>query len=629
MPRRKLTERNRSKHVGHASEGHLRGLLLHLPGVTSSQISRALPFKAPVESDAILLDKRGKLRAIFVVAFWDHAGSSEKKLYRTRTEFNEIGRVQSLHPEFFASDFRVITVLYGSDSGWKEQVLADLLSECAPALFLPRLLGARAATKMVDEFFSEYADHWEAGRANAREHVENSVAQRALSETEKKVLRAVQKCLTQKLAPNNTHHDSRSSVRLPPSPTRTRYRQALGVLSLFPNDEIEHWLQHRSPMRHVMAEKFVRRAVFLDMGRLILSSSITGKTSVSFAPRSAQTQAGDYAPDRPDFSSWQQCAVEDLRWILDAHREKAGGTSVVFAGGALDQCFGNYNAICVALAAEGAALGKLLQKGDTAGAAARLVAGVSVSCESWQPSFGRAVVFPLWGIAASALAMARSDRAIRSEYDARRQTPPESSTAKDIARQLVKSEDAQHLVREVVRYASLLPTARLEDVARLQQPRLLQLDEPCSWIADAYMTLTTNSSHNPLNEVLIRWLSLRFPKRRFRGWPEKRSIALSLEGSGAESRRQWCTLGVNRDSVIAAETKAVTANNWGNKSKEIYDRVSELRRVATKAGIETKSILLFDGDLTDAILTELATGIGHDEVWTVDEILVALRAGGS
>jgi hypothetical protein len=629
MTARELTGRNRSKHVGHASEGHLRGLLLHLPGVTASQISRALPFNTPVESDAILFDEKGKLRAIFVVAFWDHAGSSEKKLYRTRTEFNEIGRAQSLHPEFFASDFRVITVLYGSEGGWKEQVLADLLSECAPALFLPRLLGVGTATKMVDEFFSEYAEHWEAGRANGREHVENWVAQRALTETEKKVLQAVQKCLVQKLAPNSTRHGSRSAVRLPPSPTRTRYRQALGVLSLFRNDEVEHWLQHRSPARHVLAEKFARRAVFLDMGRLTISSSITGKATVNFVPRSAQDQAGEYEPHRPDFTSWQQCAVEDLRWILDAHREKAGGTSVVFAGGAFDQCFGNYNAICGALAAEGAALGKLLKNGDAASAAARLVAGAPIRCENWHPSAGRAVVYPLWGIAVCALAMAGSDRAMRSESDARRQTPPETSTAKDIARRLVKSQDAQQLIGEVVHFAALLPSARLEDVARLEQPRLLQLDEPCSWIADAYMTLTTNSSHNPLNEVLVRWLSLRFPKHRFRGWPERRSVALSLVVSGAESRRQWCTLGIDRNCVIAAETKAVTANNWGNKSKELYDRVSELRKVATKARIEAKSILLFDGDLTDEVLAELATGIGHDEVWTVDEVLTALRAGRS
>ena len=53
--------------------------------------------------------------------------------------------------------------------------------------------------------------------------------------------------------------------------------------------------------------------------------------------------------------------------------------------------------------------------------------------------------------------------------------------------------------------------------------------------------------------------------------------------------------------------------------------VSELRKVAAKARVEAKSILLFDGDLSDETLAELASGIGHDEVWTVDEVLAELR----
>jgi hypothetical protein len=143
------------------------------------------------------------------------------------------------------------------------------------------------------------------------------------------------------------------------------------------------------------------------------------------------------------------------------------------------------------------------------------------------------------------------------------------------------------------------------------------------------MTLTTNSSHNPLNEILIRWLALRFPKYSFQGWPDRRSVSLTVAIPGTNSRRQWCTIGGDARHVVAAETKAVTANNWGNKSKELYDRVSELRKVATGAGVKAKSILLFDGDLSSELLAELSTGIGHDEVWTVDEILGELRRADS
>jgi hypothetical protein len=626
MANREMTGRNRSKHIGHASEGHLRGLLLHVPGVTASKLSRALPFATPVESDAILFDDSGKIRAIFIVAFWDHAGSSEKKLYRTRTEFNEIGRARSKHPEFFAQDFRTITVLYGSEGGWKEKVLTDLLSECAPGLFLPRLLGVPETMEMVDQLFSEYAAHWVSGRDKAREHVENWVAGRSLTSNERKLLRAIKASLAQKVGAAPSRHLDRKSVRLPNGPTRTRYRQSLGMLSLFPNEEIESWLEFRSPSRHLLAEGFVRRATFLDMGNLTATPSITRKVTVNFTLRSPQDDSGDYAPGRPDFSSWQECPIEDLRWILDAHREKTRDGSVVFAGGALDQCFGNYSAICAALASEGVALVELLKKGDLAGAAVRLASGTAVSCEAWHPAAGQAVIYPLWGMSVCALAVAASERSIRSDLDARRQEPPDMQVAREVAKRIAESREAQRLLDEVIQYAALIPTAQLEDLARAAQPRLLQLDEPCSWLADAYMTLTTNSSHNPLNEILVRWLAVRFPKHVFQGWPGRRSIALSVLFPGVQSRRQWCTLGHRDHSFVAGETKAVTANNWGNKSKELYDRVSELRKVANSERVGVTSILLFDGDLSNEVLVELGTGIGHEEVWTVDEVLAQLRS---
>jgi hypothetical protein len=625
MARRKLTKRNRSKHVGHACEGHLRGLLLHLPGVTEARLTRTLPFVTPVKSDAIVLDNTGKLRAIFVVAFWDHAGSSEKKLYRTRTEFNELVRERSRQPDLFAKNFQIVTVLYGSDSGWKKQVLRDVLAECAPALFLPAVLGPGPADAMVRDIFTGYAEHWEAGRPNARQYVETSVAGRSLDATERKLLKALAGCLTGSRPTKKTVTLVRSTVRLPPRPVRTRYRQAFGVLSLFPNVEIDQWISHRSPLVNAFTERFVRRAVFLDMGRLLVTPSIAGRTIINFVPRSAHDASGNYEPHRPDFTSWEQCKREDIHWILNAHRDKASHSSQVFAGGALDQCFGNYEDICLTIATAGKSLLKAINNGDLMAATEVLAGGAPVGSENWQPCAGRAVFYPLWGFAVSALAIAVSDRGIRSEYDARRQSSPERRTAEKLARRLAASALAQKVLHEAIAFAGLLPAAPLDTVARLEQPRLLQLDEPCSWVADAYMTLASNASHNPLNEVLLRWLAQRFNTHDFIGWPASRSVAFSAVSRRATSRRQWCVIGVKGKGVIAAESKAVTSNNWGNKSKELYDRVSELRKAASQVDVQAKSVLLFDGDLTSEIMAELATGIGHDEVWTVDEVLALLR----
>lgn len=247
MISRKITGLNKNKHFGHACEGHLRGLLLHIPSVNKDHLSRALPFQTAVESDAILLNPDGKIRAIFVVAFWEHAGSSEKKLYRTRTEYNEIACALSKHPDAFAKDFKVVTVVYGSESGWKAKVLGDLRQDCAPVIFLPDLLGKKETKLLAGELFRTYCVRWEAG-ADARKHVEDSVAGRALSAIERKLLAAVMESLRRKgLAVRETVLPA-CSVRLPEKCISSRYRQALGVLSLFSDEEIGKWHHFQSPL---------------------------------------------------------------------------------------------------------------------------------------------------------------------------------------------------------------------------------------------------------------------------------------------------------------------------------------------------------------------------------------------
>jgi len=79
------------------------------------------------------------------------------------------------------------------------------------------------------------------------------------------------------------------------------------------------------------------------------------------------------------------------------------------------------------------------------------------------------------------------------------------------------------------------------------------------------------------------------------------------------------------ECLVCGEVKTVTANHWGDKSKEIYDRIGELNRAAHIEEREVLSILLFDGDLGREALEELQTGIAHKEIWTVDEVLEELR----
>src|SRR5437867_4096300 len=131
-PRRTVTARATTKHIGHACEGHLRGVLRHLARIRGVSVARQLPVDFPVDSDALLIDPRGKVSAIFIVAYWGEAGSSHKKLHRTRTEFNELLRARYERPDAFNDNFRVVTVIYGAKGGWKEQILSDLAAQCPP-----------------------------------------------------------------------------------------------------------------------------------------------------------------------------------------------------------------------------------------------------------------------------------------------------------------------------------------------------------------------------------------------------------------------------------------------------------------------------------------------------------------
>ena len=156
MTKRTLNNRALGKHIGHACEGHLRGLLHHFATDFDCSVARALPFEFPVESDGVLLDREGRVRAIFIVAYWDNARNSDSKFYRTRTEYAEAWQAREKYGHHFGPTLQVFTVLYGTSDGWKEQILEDLNEQCPPLLFLPKLIPKGPLQRVIDGAFGEY-----------------------------------------------------------------------------------------------------------------------------------------------------------------------------------------------------------------------------------------------------------------------------------------------------------------------------------------------------------------------------------------------------------------------------------------------------------------------------------------
>lgn len=623
MSKRTINNRAVGKHTGHACEGHLRGLLHHIAPEFGYTVARALPFEFPVEPDGVLLDQDGRVRAIFIVAYWDNARNSDSKFYRTRTEYAEAWHAHEQQGCHFASTFQVFTVLYGTPDGWKEKVLEDLSRQCPPLLFLPRVVCSHQLQSVIDDALRTYIERWESGHSNAREIVEKNVAERALGNTERELVTTITTLLR---ASQEAHGQAQrrtlratKAVRVPCASVQTRYRQALSMLSVFGNGEVEGWHAHRS-LKTQLSKEFARRAFFLGLGSFSVSRSITKRAVVSFALREPFSADNRYEPHLPDFTSWMQLDQNVLAWMLCAHRDRTSQPTSVFRGGTLDQAIGNVDAITEEMCGHGAQVVQYAALGDFRGVAELLANTQCIGATPGHQAGNSARFFPVWSSVVCAIAMAENDRSVRGALDSRRTEAPTTLEANSVARLLVNSITAQKIFSELVDFSRVFQMADLEGLAALSAPRLLQLNEPCSVLSDFFNTLSTNPSHNPLNELAAKWLAFRYPNAEWLGWPNKRSHNPSLL-LGENGRRQWAFVGRGSFGVICAEVKSVSANHWGDKSKEIFDRVAELRSAASMAGVETLTILVFDGDLSSQNLRELQSGIGHDEVWTVDEVI--------
>ena len=628
---RTIEEKSLGKHLGHACEGHLRGILKRWAAPRGSEVLRALPFDFHVNPDAVVVDERSKVSLIVIVAYWNNADNSHMKFYRTRSEYVAANRAMAEAPNHFDSKAKVITVIYGAPGGWKDKILADLRSTCSPCLYLPDAFGSKPSEALVEEAFSVYAEHWRSGKAASREYTEKFFSEQARLSVHSKALLALLEMEIDKkdAVPGKTAatRSARVEVRLPAHPIRTRYRQALGLLSMFKDEEIRAWGERnvRNPLDG-LAKDFAIRAAFLDLADVHKVKSLSGSRIDVRLRRPVRVvgQSEQYAPDLLDFESWEDIPVDKLLNTLRAHRERTRQPGSVFKGGAFDQIAGNWPDVAKLVAREIPPLLSAIARRDRAGLARALQAAASVRPEVWHPAHDAACAFPVWALAACTVAISKQDRAVRSSFDARRQAAPTADDARALATALLDVDGAAEVLGEVAPFLAALATSDIDRIASAQRPRLFSLAEPCSWTADFYNTLTTNSSHNPLAGSILGWLDQRFPGHEWNGWPQRRSISLSEAIGSSVGRRQWQFIGSSKakgQPFIAVEVKSITANNWGNKSKELYDRVAESRAAAKSQGISIRCIGVLDGDVGLEEFAELATGIGYDEVYSIKEVL--------
>jgi hypothetical protein len=641
MSRPTILPRAEGKHTGHAVEGHCRGLFARLLRPRGFEVRRSLPFLFPVKPDLVILDADLRILLLGIVAYARDAKGTDKKFYRTRLEHLEILRCWRLHADAFHPDFSPLVILYGSETGWKPELLRDLKAQCPPTFVLPEIVGAETCRQIVTDAYEVYCRHWGEGRNDAREQVEEHFAGLDVLPADHEAMACL---LLDRFARRpGVRHARRLAERIAglvvparvPEPGNWRIRQGLSLASLFAPEEVAAWLApgNRTLGRSAQLDAFARRGMFLDVVSLREDARIRSLTPprerpLVAEPRRALRTVGrrqEYAPDRPDFAGWDCLGAERVADYLDRHRRLPRFYPKTFPAGALDQVMGNWCGYCRAWHGHLGGIAAALRSRSLKPLVDALTGDSPVGAEPWQPTAGTAHVAPGWDACVAAEAVCRGDRATFQRWDFRRTDLPTQVDARRLARVLLDGNPdlAANLLSELDDYAGLLLNGSFADLFAARRARLLSLDEPCSWVSAWYLRVVTNPSHTPLGHAVRDWLTHRFPEAQWLGWPEKRSAPLRICFSKHAGRVQWQFIGREPSGrVVVAEVKSVTANNWGNKSKELYDRIAETRRAAVDARAHGLLIIgVLDGDLEEPAIKEIASGMAYDETCSIGEVL--------
>ncbi len=635
MGTRLIAPRSLGKHLGHAAEGHCRGLFRRLLEPSGFQVRRRLPFRFPVEPDVVVLDRQDLVRLLVIVAYSRDASGSHKKFYRTRLEYLEVLRCWRRHEEWFSPAFSPLVLLYGAARGWKPELIADLKKQYPPLVFLPEQIGADDCDEVVRSAFAVYRERWEAGNKDAREHVEERFAQREPAGPHRAVLEVMRAALDEpaNVAVLRGRAEGIAALvpplRVPP-PGQWRLRQGLSLAALFPAHEVDAWLSTapRVVGRSSDLDGFVRRGLFLDVVWLRRRQSLLDREGTLLAePRRAVHEPHGkpvYAPHRPDFENWEQIGRERIAELCRDHQARPARNQQTFRAGATDLIAGNWLAFCAAWRSGLGPLAEALRSRSPVRLAALLREDRPVEAESWQPAQGLARVHPLWDVCVAVHALHANDRSVFRPLGFRRHQGIRRGDARRLARLLLAGDPdgSADLLVELRDYCTRLVEGPLAAMRGSRRPQLLSLEEPCSWLSAWYLRIVTNSSHSPLAGPVFHWLGERFPEATWHGWPRQRSADLRIAFPGHAGRVQWQFLGREpAGRVVVAEVKSVTANNWGNKSKELYDRIAETRRAALDAGATLLVLGILDGDVDAQALEEIKAGHAYDETYTIAEVL--------
>ena len=633
--KRQIAERSIGQHTGYAVEAHFRGVVRRVLGPKGFSVVTEFPFDFPVDPDAVIIDAKGKICCIAIIAINHVQRNSNMKFYRTRSEYFEIMRSLQTHRAHFAKHFLPLVVLYGARDGWMPTLLDELDQQCPKTVFLPDEIGDKPANLLVRSVFARYRKLYESGDKETRKSLEDIVASQPIGgkANDDKFQSFFLQLWKQRDAGN-----IKFKVRKATQPTHicdpftSRMRQGLSMGSFFsPSEIVELMRESDVPLpAESPLDSAVRKGLFLDLLQVTVRRSIKRDLRIRIHLREARDENGVWRPFLPDFASWTNTKCESCSEVLDAHRRIPLQYPKVFRGGVEDQVNGNWRHYCETWKEMVEECLAHLKKRNVKALARQICESRKVTSETWQPTTSIEFAQPTWELFTAAVDVALLDSDIdRKEMEGgqlklKLRRSASLAECRTLAAQMLEVDQTRLMdeLAATMTFSSQLLTSSLDELSTIDRPVVLSLTNRSSWVSTAYRAATTNKSHNPLLGPVRSWLVESHPNYEWLGWPQRLSEPVANVVAGFDGRLQWQIIGRPKDgrTLIFAEVRSITENNWGNKSKELFDRTQATKQAARAGGLLSNCICFLDGDFSQEAKEEMESGLGFDELHPVTKV---------
>lgn len=628
-----------SKALGHALEGYVKGMVQYLCDKESAgkaiqyEVRRKLPVALSMNCDIVVWrvskTKEDVLSNVLVFHCL-HKGSSEKKWKRSRQEYIEsellVRKLPDKAKDHFAEDFHTGMVIFLPF--WKDELVADFLKNLTPCLYVPDVLTVpeeKTLCASVERLYDSLRKDTEAVAKAIRKKpglIKGST--KLLAKLKQLVFGFKRKAFSKVVDQEWDRLAVAKKATIVPKAFSTRFCHGFNLLALFCPAErgiLSKFHATGGAMDLSVLSKgecnVLRKGIFL--GALKLRPE--GKTGLFRIIFQAKVAVDDldiaFVLDRLELTEIELILGNLMSYATDYTKPYAGFVSGLRMANCDDL-----------LPLTRLFLTKLKLFLESKESVEDMVSLISDETEVRTPqalwSGAAEPVLGVWSTAIALAVAATGDRSHTKIFEFDRTTVPTEKEAKSLLRLLASlpSKERDSLIASTILWIGAWERGDLKYLAANSVPPIFNIEEPSSWLQWHYNIVGTHSVFSAVSEVCYRLVALKeFSGSEIAGFPKKRSEMVSKALVGSDSRAQLAMVGRKKERVVYFEGKCITKNNWGNKSKELFDRVGDFKRACAAASLSGEAVLVIDGDFSEAALLELASADAYDRIYSMDELL--------